>query len=272
MYGAPDPMYGRAHDPYSTNQLADALFSGAPEAMPPPPTYSLTTQLAPPPPQEAPGTAAHTVRRAFAPSETQRAALVHPLAGGDTLHCTPEKWRLGVDASGLWTWAPDAQLEEAPPVDARHKIVLELIDTEETYGTAMGLICETVIAPLTRAGILTAPTIARVFSSTDRLWKASKELSEALRARLADGWDAERTRVGDALIHVLNADAGMLGQSKARGAGVGSPLATLHCHCSRIASHGCDSLRTPTSSTSTASTRPSARCDRSTTSPSGSTS
>jgi hypothetical protein len=150
----------------------------------------------------------------FVPEELAAAALVHPLAVGDRVRCTPETWRLGVieqPTQQLWAFVPETAIEATPPDDVRYKCVLELIETEETYGASMGLVCETIIQPLTRAGILPAPTIARVFTSSENLWSASKELSEALRARLRDGWDSEQTRVGDALSSVLNAQEGMLG-------------------------------------------------------------
>ena len=154
------------------------------------------------------------VSQKFTPEAAAQQAIVHGLSTGDEVWCSSEQWRLATCADSLRVFVPETHIEEVEPMGQRYKVTLELIETEEVYNDSLGIICETVIKPLERGNILPAPTIKKIFASSERLYSASKELAIALRLRLRDGWDESSTCVGDVLGAAINKSDSMLGQSR----------------------------------------------------------
>ena len=97
--------------------------------------------------------------------------------------------------------------------DARYRVALEMAQTEETYGAAMALVVSTLIAPLREAEILPERTIAKIFSSTERIASLSAELQALLHARLAS-WDGASTCVGDVFTELIDSTEGVVGASR----------------------------------------------------------
>ena len=96
--------------------------------------------------------------------------------------------------------------------DGRYRVALELMQTEESYGAAVRLVKNTLMAPLSQAAILPAPVITKVFSCCDRISELSDEIHEQLKARLR-AWDTARTIVSDVFTHQMES-AGIFGSSR----------------------------------------------------------
>ena len=192
------------HTRPGANSLAERLFNAAAISVPPP---------------EATRTAATQFRVVadFVPALNGQQANLQHVASGEVLKCTSERWLLAQRAhtnTGLSMLVPETHVEEIPPDGQRYKVTLELIETEEAYNDSIGLLFETMVQPLERGAILPAPTIKRIFSSSEQLFRASKDLALALRLRLRDGWDEASTCVGDVLCGAINASDSLLGQSR----------------------------------------------------------
>ena len=69
---------------------------------------------------------------------------------------------------------PETHIEEVEPMGQRYKVTLELIETEEVYNDSLGIICET-LSLWSVATSLPAPTIKKIFASSERLYSASKD-------------------------------------------------------------------------------------------------
>ena len=148
------------------------------------------------------------------------------LASGAHVYADEERWRLccvppasrsSVTGECLWTFAPERMLSACPPDDARYRIMMELVETEEAYGESMGLVASTLIAPLQRpdVAILPAMLIAKIFSSTDRIASVSRAISSSLRPQLAgSAYEPETAPLGAVLLACLRSQDGLLGGAK----------------------------------------------------------
>ena len=75
-----------------------------------------------------------------------------------------------------------------------------------------GAVVRTLINPLREAEILPERTVAKVFSSTEKIVALSDELRRLLRTRL-EGWDGEATLIGDVFISLIESRE-LLGASR----------------------------------------------------------
>ena len=85
---------------------------------------------------------AHVMSTAFLPEHAAAQASALPLDAGTIVRCSGATWRLArVEGKG-WAFVPSRDLAKAPVTasDARHRVALELLETEESYGKALCLI------------------------------------------------------------------------------------------------------------------------------------
>ncbi|KAL1510227.1 hypothetical protein AB1Y20_006554 [Prymnesium parvum] len=102
--------------------------------------------------------------------------------------------------------------EPEPQLDTRHRVALELAQSEQTYGAAMQSVVDTLLTPLRAAEVLPERTLAKIFSSTEKIAAMSHELQALLNSRLAS-WDPVTTHIGTAFTELINA-TDLLGASR----------------------------------------------------------
>jgi len=195
---------GSVADSSKAMRIADNLFGN----LPPSPERQVTpsyydNKLLP-----------YVVSNSFLPEHAAAQASALPLDAGLAVRCTAEEWRLvRVEQKG-WAFVPSHDLEKAPvsAQDARHRVALELLETEESYGKALRLIRDTLMTPLSQAAILPPHMIAKIFSCCDRISELSDTMSEQLRSRLEE-WDAPTSTVSDVFKEHM-AKNGILGGSR----------------------------------------------------------
>ena len=156
--------------------------------------------------------ATHTLSAQFLPEHNEAQAAAVPLDISTTIRCTPEAWRFGDAGMNSWVFVPQRLIQPASDYanDARYRVTLELMQTEESYGKAVKLVKNTLMGPLLKGSILPAPTVAKLFSCCDKISELSDAIRDQAKAKL-DAWDVHMT-VSDIFTTHLRSD-GLLGGS-----------------------------------------------------------
>ena len=99
----------------------------------------------------------HVVVCAQAHEQAASGASAARLACGTFVRCSNQSWRLGQADGYGWVFVPAEALKLAsssspmsPAVDARYRVALELLQTEESYGRALRLVKDVRIADIAR--------------------------------------------------------------------------------------------------------------------------
>ena len=143
------------------------------------------------------------VTEVCSPSQNAAAASAAALASGETVlvpraPSDAAQWGLVFIQARGWSFVPTAALPEieaessatrtrrVSQVDAestsdeRYRVVRELLQTEESYGAAIGLVKTSMLGPLREGDILPEVQLMKIFSCVSDL----VELSEGLRKQL----------------------------------------------------------------------------------------
>ena len=83
-----------------------------------------------------------------------------------------------------------SQIDAESASDKRYSVVRELLQTEESYGAAIGLIKTSMLGPLREGDILPEVQLMKIFSCVSELVGLSEGLRVQLQERLSDWTDA----------------------------------------------------------------------------------